>query len=82
MTVPATAARVSEVVEEPVTPRTREGCSHHDEGGVQVVTAPSLRLIDVDVRRLRPNVLIDCGGDGLIEDSWIGAGLRLGHSSG
>lgn len=79
VTDPTTAARVSEVIGERVTLEPERVVPHHDEGGVHVVTTTSLRLIDgVDVRRLRPNVLIDCSGEGPIEDSWIGMHLRMG----
>lgn len=79
VTDPTTAARVSEVIGERVTLEPERVVPHHDEGGVHVVTTTSLRLIDgVDVRRLRPNVLIECSGEGPIEDSWIGMHLRMG----
>lgn len=31
-----------------------------------------------DVRRFRPNILIDAGGSGFVENSWIGKHLRIG----
>jgi len=33
-----------------------------------------------DVRRFRPNVLIDLAGDGWIEDGWLGRTLRIGSA--
>src|SRR4051794_12679923 len=64
---PATAERVSQVVGERVTLEPESAVRHHDEGGVHVITTASLRYLDgIDVRRLRPNVLLDASGDGPI----------------
>lgn len=53
---------------------------------LHVLTTSSLRELarlgggeDVDVRRFRPNIVIDSGGaDGLIETGWPGRELRIG----
>jgi uncharacterized protein YcbX len=33
-----------------------------------------------DVRRFRPNILIDAGGSGFVENSWIGKHLKIGDA--
>jgi len=33
-----------------------------------------------DVRRFRPNILIDAGGSGYVENSWVGKRLRIGDA--
>jgi uncharacterized protein YcbX len=50
-----------------------------------VLTTASLRTTaafhpdgDWDVRRFRPNLLIDLDGDGWVEDTWCGRTLRIG----
>jgi uncharacterized protein YcbX len=35
-----------------------------------------------DVRRFRPNVLLDASGDGWLEDDWCGRVLRIGDVAG
>ena len=57
---------------------------HHDESPLHVVTTASLRWLaavsghDVDPRRLRPNIVLDVEGDGIVEESWSGRHLRIG----
>lgn len=43
----------------------RAAAEHHPEG-------------EWDVRRFRPNVLIDTDGEGFVEDAWVGARVALG----
>jgi uncharacterized protein YcbX len=43
----------------------RTAAGHHPEG-------------TWDVRRFRPNVLVDLDGDGWVEDSWVGQEVRIG----
>ena len=31
-----------------------------------------------DVRRFRPNLVVDVEGDDFVEDAWVGCGLRVG----
>jgi uncharacterized protein YcbX len=68
----------------PVTLRTETDVAHHDESPVHLVTTASLRQLErmlgaaVDVRRLRPNVVLDVEGEGFVEDEWTGRELRLG----
>ena len=56
-----------------------------DASPVLVVTTASLRTGAAhhpqgtwDVRRFRPNVLIDADGDGWLEDSWVGHHVEVG----
>jgi uncharacterized protein YcbX len=58
-----------------------------DAAPVLVLTTSSLasarRLYpsgDWHPRRFRPNVLVDAGGDGWLEDSWVGGLLRIGDA--
>jgi uncharacterized protein len=51
-----------------------------------ILTTASLRTTaafhpdgDWDVRRFRPNLLIDVEGDGWVEDGWCGRALRIGE---
>lgn len=58
--------------------------SFADAYPVHVVTTASLRTMathggDFDVRRFRPNVLIDNPEDGLVEQGWLGGTLRAGE---
>ncbi len=58
--------------------------SHFDDGPVHLVTTSSLRALErahgspVDVRRLRPNVVVETAGDGFVEDDWVGRRVALG----
>lgn len=50
---------------------------------VHILTTSSLRAMaahggDFDVRRFRPNILIESSGEGLVENDWIGGTLRTG----
>lgn len=50
---------------------------------LHVVTTSSLRTMaahggDFDVRRFRPNILLETEGDGLVEQDWLGGTLRAG----
>jgi uncharacterized protein YcbX len=75
---PDTAIRVSEVVGEPVTLKREGAVPHHDEGGVHVVSTSSLRFAgDIDVARLRPNVLVELDGDAPTEQSWLQEELAI-----
>jgi uncharacterized protein len=54
-----------------------------DAYAVHVLTTSSLRTMaayggDFDVRRFRPNIVIDTARDGLVEQQWIGGTLRAG----
>jgi uncharacterized protein YcbX len=45
---------------------------------LHVIAAATLQRIGVDVRRFRPNVVVDVGGDGFDENTWAGRTLSLG----
>lgn len=56
-----------------------------DAYAVHVLTTASLRAMaahggDFDVRRFRPNILIDSAADGPIEQQWLGGTLRIGDT--
>lgn len=58
--------------------------SFADAYPVHVLTTSSLRTMasyggDFDVRRFRPNILVDTGADGLVEQGWLGGTLRAGE---
>ena len=81
---PGTDAALSAALGRSVTLRAQTDVQHHDESPVHVVTTASLRHLEVilggavDVRRLRPNVVLAVEGEGFVEDSWSGRDLRLG----
>jgi len=59
-----------------------------DAAPVLVLTTASLRTAAAlhpdgvwDVRRFRPNVLLDVDGDGWVEDAWVGGELRIGTAT-
>lgn len=56
-----------------------------DAAPILILTTASLRAAAAhhrhgtwDVRRFRPNLLIDLEGDGWVEDSWVGHDVRIG----
>jgi uncharacterized protein YcbX len=58
-----------------------------DAAPVHVVTTASLAALasanpsgQFDVRRFRPNVLIDTGGAGFVENEWVNTSLRVGSN--
>lgn len=74
-----TAARISEIVEEPVRLVLEGAIRHHDEGGVHLVSTASLRFAaGIDVARLRANVLVEVDGGEPIEDLWVGEAVKVG----
>lgn len=83
---PETAARVGDIVGEPVDLAPEGEVRHHDDSPVHLLTDASLawlaaRLPDaaVDVRRFRPNLLVTTDADpGLVEETWCGRTLELG----
>ena len=64
---------------------TMPGGRYVDAAPILVLTTASLRTAaghypngTWDVRRFRPNVLIDLDGDGWVEDSWVGRHIQIG----
>jgi uncharacterized protein len=62
-----------------------DGVSHHDAAPLHLLTTSSVRWLgmkipasQIDVRRFRPNVLLETSGDALVEDAWVGRRLALG----
>lgn len=63
--------------------------TYYDAFPVHLVTTASMRTLarlapgsEVDVRRLRPNVLVATPGDGFPEADWLGRRLTLGGAGG
>ena len=81
---PDTDRRLSELLGQPLSVRAETTVDHHDDCPVHVVTTASLRRLEellgerVDVRRLRPNIVVDLPGAGFAEDDWKGRRLGLG----
>ena len=47
---------------------------------LHVMTTATLAAVGTDVRRFRPNVVIDAGGSGYVENEWVGRALSFGDS--
>jgi uncharacterized protein YcbX len=81
---PGADGALSDALGRRVALRAQTDVQHHDESPVHVVTTASLRQLErilgapVDVRRLRPNVVLDVEGEGFAEDEWTGRDLLLG----
>lgn len=78
-------AALSAHVGRSVTLSRENGVSHFDEGPLHLLTTSTLDRLElahgsqVDVRRLRPNLVLDTpGGSGFVEDSWIGRRIAIG----
>jgi uncharacterized protein YcbX len=63
------------------------GIPHHDAAPLHLLTTSSLRWLEtnlpasrIDVRRFRPNVLLDVAGAALVEDAWVGRRFALGSA--
>ena len=82
--LPGTDAALSTSLGRPVTLRPEAEVRHHDESPVHVVSTASLRYLErligapVDIRRVRPNILLDVDGDEPMEDRWCGRDLQIG----
>jgi len=50
---------------------------HFDDRPILITTDGAIDALGVDLRRLRPNIVIE-GADGLEETEWVGRRLRLG----
>jgi uncharacterized protein YcbX len=71
----------------PVSSMAPEG-TFFDLTTLSVMTMATLRRLgelepgaDFDVRRYRPNVLVDVPGEGFVENEWVGATLGLGETA-
>ncbi len=80
-----TAARIGQVVGEGVSLVKEGAVSHFDDAPLHLVTTSSLAWLEslgrddgIDVRRLRPNLLVETEGEGRPEEAWLGASLRVG----
>ncbi|HEX6267353.1 MAG TPA: MOSC domain-containing protein [Burkholderiales bacterium] len=72
---------LSRVLGLPVTLAREEEVPHHDSAPVHLVTTASLRWLRTDVRRFRPNIVVDLPGEAPVEQSWIGRTLAIGDSA-
>lgn len=84
---PALDALLSERYGEPLAVAPEADISHFDAGPVHLLTTSSLRWVaeqlgktSGDVRRYRPNILLETDGEGLVEEGWVGATLELGSA--
>ena len=64
-----------------------DGVPHHDAAPLHLLTTSSVRWLgrkipasQIDVRRFRPNVLLEAVGDALVEDAWVGRRFALGSA--
>ena len=64
-----------------------DGVPHHDAAPLHLLTTSALRWLEsnlpasrIDVRRFRPNVLLDVAGAALVEDAWVGRRFALGSA--
>lgn len=64
----------------PVRLAREDGMPHFDSAPVHVVTTASLRWLQADERRFRPNIVVDAPGEGPVEQRWIGKTLRIGDA--
>jgi uncharacterized protein YcbX len=48
---------------------------------LHVITNAAVRAVGADVRRFRPNVVVDVDGEGYVENDWVGATLGLGSAA-
>ncbi|MEM6514459.1 MAG: MOSC domain-containing protein [Pseudomonadota bacterium] len=77
--------RVSDIVGEPVTVKRETDVSHFDDGAIHIISTASLNWLQsilpssqVDALRFRSNVVIDCAGNGPVENDWLGKTLTAG----
>ncbi|WP_336922347.1 MOSC domain-containing protein [Aquipuribacter sp. SD81] len=81
---PAVHAALSAYAGRDVRLAVEDDVPHADEGPVHLVTTSTLRHLDaahgapVDARHLRPNLLLDTPGSGLVEPGWVGRRLAVG----
>jgi uncharacterized protein YcbX len=82
---PAVHEAMSAYVGRPVRLGREDGVSHFDDGPIHLVTTASLETLSrhhgrpVDVRRFRPNLLIETDGvEGFVEQDWLGRRVAVG----
>jgi uncharacterized protein YcbX len=78
---------LSAYVGRPVTLGREDDVSHFDDGPVHLVTTASLATLarhhgrHVDVRRFRPNLVVDTGDAvGFVEQGWLGRQVAVGEA--
>lgn len=64
----------------PVTLVREERVSHFDSAPLHIVTTASLRWLQADERRFRPNIVVEMPGDAPAEQGWIGKTIAIGDS--
>ena len=76
----------SEVTDLPIASGAHEG-SFFDYACLHIITSSTLRQLQqvspeglFDVRRFRPNLVIDTDGTGFVENAWIGKTIAIGSS--
>lgn len=72
---PVLDAQLSRRYGEPLAVLAEEAVPHFDAGSVHLLTTASLAWIGEDVRRFRPNVVLEADER---EDGWVGRTLRIG----
>lgn len=84
---PATAARLSRLLREPVTLSEEEDIPHFDQAPLHLLTTSSLRWLSdrrpedqVERRRFRPNLVLETGGVTPPEREWLGKRLAVGEA--
>ncbi|HEX3427126.1 MAG TPA: MOSC domain-containing protein [Acidimicrobiales bacterium] len=83
---PTTWSAIGGVVGEPVTLVEEREISHFDDAPVHLVSSAALRWLErrqpgeqVDRRRFRPNIVVECAGAALAEEGWLGGRLQVGE---
>ena len=76
---------LSQAIGQAVTLTTEDDGRHVDASPIHLITEASLAWLRatlpgaaVDERRFRPNLVLDVGGEGLVEQEWVGRHLRVG----
>lgn len=77
---PGINAALSRALCVPVTLVREERVSHFDSAPLHILTTASLRWLQADERRFRPNIVVELPGDAPAEQGWIGKTLAIGDS--
>jgi uncharacterized protein YcbX len=85
---PMTAVLIGAVVGEDITLSMEGETSHFDDAPLHLVSTASLRWLEerrptdqIDRRRFRPNLLVECEGFEMPEDGWLGRRLQVGGAT-